>query len=224
MTMGSSEQSTGGAPISVTAQLLSTEHWSLLATRNLVWSESFSRATWFVTVVSAAMVAMALVANSTDFGSELRLFAVLVIPLLVAVGAATIIRLAQLNTEDVALVIGMNRLRRGYLDLSPEIEPYFVTGHTEDLTGVMRTYGAQRTQIPMLQFASSIALLVGVVVSVLIGALAGLVADSLEVGLGTAVTIGILVVLASLIGTTVLLVRHIRRTWPGGPLVPATDH
>jgi hypothetical protein len=45
MTMGSSEQSTGGAPISVTAQLLSTEHWSLLATRNLVWSESFSRAT-----------------------------------------------------------------------------------------------------------------------------------------------------------------------------------
>lgn len=213
----------GGTPVPVRAQLLSTEHWSLLATRSLVWSESFSRASWFLTVLSAATVAMALVANSTDFGREFHLLAVLTMPLLIVIGAATVARLAQLNAEDVALVVGMNRLRRGYLDLAPEIEPYFVAGHTEDLAGVMRTYGAKRTRIPALQFASSIALLLGVVVSVLTGTYAGLVADALGADLATALTIGIAVVLASLISTTVLLVRHTRRTWPAGDREPDTD-
>ena len=42
----------------------------------------------------------------------------------------------------------MNRLRRGYLDLAPELEHYFTTGHSEDVAGIMRTYGGRRTRIP----------------------------------------------------------------------------
>ena len=42
-------------------QILSTEHWSLLATRSLSWSESFARAGLFLSVVSATVVALALV-------------------------------------------------------------------------------------------------------------------------------------------------------------------
>ena len=49
-------------------------------------------------------------------------FALLLIPLLVVIGLATVVRLVQLNSEDVELVVGMNRLRRGYLDLAPELE------------------------------------------------------------------------------------------------------
>lgn len=202
------------APLPVRAQILSTEHWSLLATRSLAWSESFSRATWFVTVVSAALVALALVANSSDFGREFRLLALLMLPLLVVVGVATVIRLADLNREDVNLVIAMNRLRRGYLDLAPELEQYFTTGHTEDVAGVMQTYGARRTRVPALQHALSIALLVGVIVAVLVGALAGLVADTADLGSGAAVATGSVTGAVALAAITVLLVQQVRRTWP----------
>ena len=37
-------------------QILASEHWSLLATRNLSWNESFSRATMFLTVLTGAVV------------------------------------------------------------------------------------------------------------------------------------------------------------------------
>lgn len=201
------------APAPVRAQILSTEHWSLLATRNLAWSESFSRASWFVTVVSAAVVALALVAESTDFGTGFHVFALSIIPLLVIIGVATVIRLVQLNGEDVELVIGMNRLRRGYLDIAPELEEYFVTGHGEDVAGIMRTYGARRTRIPATQYLSSIALLVSVIVAVLVGALAGLVADAFDAALAPAVVIAIVTAVAALATVVVLIVRHVRHTW-----------
>ena len=44
-------------------QILSTEHWSLLATRSLSWNESFARAGLFLSVLSATAVALALVAQ-----------------------------------------------------------------------------------------------------------------------------------------------------------------
>lgn len=207
------EQPSGSAPIGVRAQILSTEHWSLLATRSLAWNESFSRASWFVTVVSATVVALALVADSTDFGVGFRFFALLLVPLLIVIGVATVVRLVQLNTEDVELVVGMNRLRRGYLDLAPELEPYFITGHGEDVAGIMRTYGARRTRIPASQYMSSIALLVSVIVAVLIGALAGLIGDTLDVGVEVAVVIGIVAGLAALVALVLLVVRHVNRTW-----------
>lgn len=212
-----SDQSTGTTPDAVRVQILSTEHWSLLATRNLTWNESFSRASWFVTVVSATVVALALVAQSTDFGPSFRLFAILLIPLLIVIGVATVIRLVQLNSEDVELVIGMNRLRRGYLDLAPELERYFVTGHRDDLAGIMRTYGTRRTRIPATQYLSSIALLVSLIVAVLTGALAALIGDWLSAGLAATIIIGITGSLIALTALILTVIRHVNRTWERSP-------
>ncbi len=64
-----------GVTDAVRAQILATEHWSLLATRSMTWNEVFSRASMFVTVLSAATVALALVAQATAFGPGFRLFA-----------------------------------------------------------------------------------------------------------------------------------------------------
>jgi hypothetical protein len=41
---------------SVRAQILATEHWSLLATRSMTWSEVMSRIVIHLTVLSAALV------------------------------------------------------------------------------------------------------------------------------------------------------------------------
>jgi len=130
-----------GVTDAVRAQILATEHWSLLATRSMTWNEVFSRSTMFVTVLSAAVVALALVAQATAFGPGFRLFALLVLPVVLLVGLATVLRLGDANTDDFGLVLGMNRLRHAYLELAPELEPYFVTAHHDDEAGIMRSFG-----------------------------------------------------------------------------------
>ena len=75
-----------GVTDAVRTQILATEHWSLLATRSLGWNEIYSRAGMFLNVLSAAVVALALVAQATDFGQGFRVFAYLVIPVVLVVG------------------------------------------------------------------------------------------------------------------------------------------
>ena len=123
-------------------QLLTTEHWSLLATRSLSWNESFARAGMFLTLLTGAVVALALVAQATSFGSGFTTFALLLLPVVFFVGSSTFVRLNEINEEDLTWVKGMNRLRRAYLEIDPGIEPYLITGWTEDLVGVLRTFGA----------------------------------------------------------------------------------
>ena len=127
----------------IRVQLLTTEHWSLLATRSLSWNESFARAGMFLTVLTGAVVALALVAQATAFGSGFVTFALLLLPVVFFVGSSTFVRLNEINEEDLVWVQGMNRLRRAYLDIDPGIEPYLVTGSTEDVVGVLRTFGAR---------------------------------------------------------------------------------
>ncbi len=119
----------------------------------------------------------------------------------------------QLNSEDVELVIAMNRLRRGYLDLAPELEGYFTTGHTEDVAGIMQTYGARRTRVPATQYLSSTAMLVSVIVAVLIGALAGLICDALDAAIEVTVVVGIVAGVAAMAVLVGVVVRHVNRTW-----------
>ena len=123
-------------------QILATEHWSLLATRSLSWNESFARAGMFLTLLSGAIVALALVAQATAFGQAFALFAMLILPVVLFVGIATFVRLLEINNEDYIWVKGMNRLRRAYLEIDPGLAGYFVTGTTEDAVGIFRTFGS----------------------------------------------------------------------------------
>lgn len=123
-------------------QMLATEHWSLLATRSLSWSESFARASMFLTLLSGAVVALALVAQATAFGDGFVLFALLLLPVILFVGLATYVRLCEVNNEDAYWVTGMNRLRAAYLEMEPDLARHFVTGTTEDISGLMRTYAS----------------------------------------------------------------------------------
>ena len=133
-------------PEAVRVQILATEHWSLLATRNITYSAIFSRTSIFLTVVSAAVVALALVAQATEFGDRFYVFALLVLPVALFIGLATFVRLIDARIEDFWLVSGMNRLRHAYLEIAPELEPYFVTGHHDDRQGLYETYGP-RTEV-----------------------------------------------------------------------------
>jgi hypothetical protein len=123
--------------------LLATEHWSLLAARSLIWNEAQSRATVFLTVLSAAIIALALMADATGFGAETTMLALVLLPLVFLLGIAAYTRLVQINAEEFHLVLAMNRLRRAYLTLEPGLERYLTTGHHDDERGVFATYMVQ---------------------------------------------------------------------------------
>src|SRR3989442_434837 len=129
------------AAASTRLQILATEHWSLLATRSLTYTESLSRVTIFLTILSGAMIALALVAQVSRFGPAFIAIAIPLLSVVVFTGVSTIGRLMQLNGDDFRWVVGMNRLRRAYLELHPELEPYFTAGPNDDLAGALQTIG-----------------------------------------------------------------------------------
>jgi hypothetical protein len=176
-------------PEALRVQILATEHWSLLATRNITYGAIYSRANIFLTVVSAAVVALALVAQATEFGDRFYLFALLVLPVALLIGVGTYIRLIDARTEDFWLLSGMNRLRHAYLEIAPEHEPYFVTGHHDDERGLSETYGPG-TENRLLRLLASTSTLVGVIDATLAGVIGGLVAKAVGAGSELSLLVG----------------------------------
>jgi hypothetical protein len=124
-------------------QILSTEHWSLLASRSLAWNESFSRAGMFLTTLSGAIVALGLVGGATGFGEAFTLFALVILPVVLFIGVATYIRLGASNYHESQCVIGMNRIRAAYLEMAPDLGRYFVMSAHDDRRGIGITMGVQ---------------------------------------------------------------------------------
>jgi len=188
-----------GVTDAVRAQILATEHWSLLATRSMTWNEMFSRAAMFLTVLSAAVVALALVAQATGFGPGFRSFALLVLSVVLLVGLVTYLRLSYANIQDAGLLRGMNRLRHAYLELAPELEPYFVTGHHDDEAGMMQSVGLG-ARFSIIGQLSGTPELVAVIDAVVAGVLAALVMEAfgvlgavnLAVGVATGVAVEVM--------------------------------
>jgi hypothetical protein len=166
-------------PPNVRAQLLATEHWSLLATRSTTQSEVLSRITTFLMLVSASIVGLALIGQATRFGGRFLTFALVLLGMVVMIGTLTQIRVVNASNEDLAYVIGMNRLRAAYLELDPGIERYLVTSAHDDDRGIWQTYNPLMGPNPTPALASSAAFIL-LVNSGLSGVFAALVAVALD--------------------------------------------
>jgi hypothetical protein len=183
------------------AQFLATEHWSLLATRSMSWNEAFSRTSMFLSTLSASVVALALAGPAMSFGSAFVLFALIVLSVTLFLGVATYVRLLQVNNEDLYWVTGMNMLRAAYARMAPGIERDFVAGHTLDVDGIARTFGAfdvtsNPSPFHMLLTTPSV---VAVISSSIGGVIVGLLAIQLGIGREPAVGAGVVAFVAAVI-------------------------
>jgi hypothetical protein len=167
-------------PAALRLQILATEHWSLLASRSLAWNEAFSRAAMFLSTVAGAIVALALVAQASDFGAGFREFALVILPVVLFVGIGTLFRLRSANYHDAMCVIGMNRVRAAYLELAPELEQYFVMGTTDDGAGIVKTMALDPRQPLIGQMIGATPTLIATLNSILVGAIIAIF--SIEVG------------------------------------------
>jgi hypothetical protein len=104
--------------------------------------------------------------------------------------------LIEADIEDVWLVVGMNRLRKAYLELAPDLDPFFVTSHHDDETGVLETYSF-RPDVGVSHLLSGSPVIVGVIDAVITGVLAAIASQTLGAVAALQVAIGLLAALGS---------------------------
>ena len=153
--------------------ILTTEHWSLLSTRALGYQEMFARATIFVAILSGTVVALALLAQATQFTREALVVALVLIPVDLFIGVATFVRCVEINSEDARWVTGMNLLRGAYLKAAPDLAPFFITGHGAGKELRALGYGSPQHPANLRQSLSTTSATVATLNSVLAGAIAG---------------------------------------------------
>ncbi|MDP9481592.1 MAG: hypothetical protein M3P84_00025, partial [Chloroflexota bacterium] len=185
-------------------QILTTEHWSLLSTRGMSWNEAFSRTTMFLSALSGAVVALALVAQATSFGEGFITFAILMLPVVLFVGITTFVRLVEINHEDFNWVAGMNILRHAYLEAAPELRPYFISGWHDDEAGIMATFGAR---VGPGTFAHQFVTTPGVV-AIIDGVLAGVLTGIIVPKMAVPTTVGLVIAVAVSLATVGLLAAY----------------
>jgi hypothetical protein len=207
----------GEVSAALLVQILSTEHWSLLATRSQTWNESFARAQMFLTVLSANVIALALVAQTSLFSAGFTAFALVLLPVVLFLGLATYVRLVSVNHDEHRWVRGMNRIRAGYLELAPELERYFVTSHHDDERGILATAG-WKSGPTMFGYITTPAV-VGVVDAILAGVIAFLGASALGLEDRVAAVLGVVVAVVWNLGLSLYAARAYRREFERHPAI-----
>lgn len=192
-------------------QILSTEHWSLLASRSLAWNESFSRAGMFLSTLTGAIVALALVAQASAFGEDFTLFALVILPVVLFIGVATLIRLGASNYHEYLCVLGMNRIRAAYLQLAPDVERYFVMSAHDDLRGLAITAAVPPGGGPtnVAQSISATPAVVAILNAVLAGIIAALAAQRASAAAPSLIVIGAVFFVAALVAQVVYALKSI---------------
>lgn len=180
-------------------QILTTEHWSLLATRSLAYNEAFSRAGMFLSFLSASLIVIGFLIGSQGLSSAVVPVALVLLLADLYIGTATVGRLLGASGEELQCVRGMNRIRHAYREMVPGLEPYFVSGFHDDARGVLATYGYGDRPGILPNILHGLTTTIGMVATIdamILGALGALVAIGLGAGLEVAVLLALVGFLA----------------------------
>jgi hypothetical protein len=196
--------------------ILTTEHWSLLSARSLVYNEAFARAGMFLAFLSATLVALGLVTTATGFSDGFLIVAAAVLALDLFIGLASLGRIAGASGEDMRYLQGMNRIRHAYHEMVPGLAPYFITSHHDDIRSVLSLYTAESGRGRFGDLAHALTttpLMIHVICSAVGGALVAVIA-MLVWHSAIAAGSGALLAFALLFATiAVRLRRHFLRFW-----------
>jgi uncharacterized membrane protein YeaQ/YmgE (transglycosylase-associated protein family) len=153
-------------------QFMTTEHFTLQTARAVVNAEISARLQLYMTTLSSAIIALALVAQvSGALGRAFETFALVLLPVVYFLGLATLTRLLQAAAEWRTYGHGMNRIRHWYLEMAP----YFVLPATDDPWASLAAVGIRRNNTWQGLLATAPWIIV-VINSVLAGVVAGLLA------------------------------------------------
>jgi hypothetical protein len=197
-------------PVQIRLQILTTEHWSLLASRGLAWNEAFARAGMYLSTLSATLVALGLIGGIDHFGDAFYAVAFVTLPVVLFIGIGAWLRMSVSNYHEAQTVFGMNRIRGAYLEIAPDLEPYFVMGVHDDPAGIGITMAIPSGRPTWVHLISSTPFLVITLNGVVAGAIAALVLVRFVAAPAAAVVVGaILVAVVVLFGEMAVARRSI---------------
>lgn len=217
----------GGQPIDDPRALtiLTTEHWSLMSARSLVYNEAFARAGMFLAFLSATLVALGLVATATGFSDGFLSVAAAVLALNLFVGLASLGRIGAASNEDIRYLQGMTRLRHAYHEMVPGLDRYFVTSHFDDVDSVLSFYGPSESG-PIRNIVhgmTTIPGMIGVICSAVAGALGAVVMLLLTHDAGSGAAAGLVAFIAFYGVLTVVFVKSVLKALRNLPaMFPST--
>jgi hypothetical protein len=142
----------------------------------MTWSEVMSRIVIHLTVLSAALVVLALLAQANGFGLAFRVLSIGLAGGALLLGTLTGLRVHNASADDMAMLLGMNRLRSGYVELDPGIERYLVTSRHDDPAGLRATYLMGTPRSTLSHVVASTGMFINVVNALVAGTLGALVA------------------------------------------------
>src|SRR6266567_1728092 len=104
---------------------LGAEFSMLQGARGATISESSSRSSLYMTTLSGAVVALALVAQAAKFGQTFFIFALAILPVVFFLGVTTYYRLLQSGIEDVVYARAISKIRALYSEIDPAHASFF---------------------------------------------------------------------------------------------------
>jgi hypothetical protein len=215
------EESRAGADRQHILQFMTTEHFTLQTARGVANAEISSRLQLYLGTLSSSIIALALTAQLSGLGVAFRGFALVLLPVVFFLGVVTHGRLLQVNAEWRLYGQGMNRIRHYFLELAPEMEPYFVLPASDDPWVTLAAIGVQTGGNPWWQALLTAGSMIVVVNSVLAGVVGGLLWRSVAgpsgpLPLALAAAVGFLV---SLVSQGISGQRAFRRDLDASPVV-----
>ncbi len=184
-------------PLELSSQLIAimtTEHYNLQTGRSMTISEANGRSSLFVGAVSSGLVALALVGQISHLGTAFFVFSLVVIPTLFLMGLITFERVLQSGTADIIYARGINRIRHLYLEYAPQMQPYFILS-THDDAG--ETLHHESMSISWLQIFLTMAGMIAMINSVLVGSFVGVLLVLFILPLWVCTIAGVVAFLAS---------------------------
>jgi hypothetical protein len=190
-------QNNAPLPVELSSQLITimtTEHYNLQMGRSMSISETNGRSSLFVGAVSSGLVALAFVGQLSHLGTAFFVFSLVVLPTLFLMGLITFERMRQSGSADVIYARGINRIRHLYLEYAPQMQPYFILSAHDDREGM---FGQEAMRNSWVQGFLSIATMIAIINSVLIGSFVGLLLAAFTFPLWVCSSVGGVVFLGS---------------------------
>lgn len=180
---------------------LLTEHFVLQSARGATISESTARASVYLSTVSSSLVAVGFFATVGDLAVWVALG---VLPALIVLGEITFARVLETSVEDVALLRGIQRIRRYYGGLAPRAGEFFpVPGGSAAMNEMVATGAGRGVRSVLFTLATAVAVVNALLAAGVVGVLLTGV-----LGLPVAVPAAVAAVLV-----VVLVALHVRWQW-----------
>jgi hypothetical protein len=190
----------GSGPNPALMSALTTEHYTLQSSRTGTIAEANGRSMLFLSSVSGATVALALVAQLDRMGDTFVTFALTVLPALLALGLTSYSRLADLAVHDAYYARAIGRIRAFYLTIEPSAQQYWLVPAGDDAHALMRQAGQPHSRWHHHgHTATAVAAVVGVITGAFLGVLGSVISPLATSVLAAGATVAAVVAFAGLL-------------------------